>query len=96
MSKESQRIEIISEKLVKLKTSFERLRNDNENLSLRARSLEDQLGEALQKYKKLEEEHERLKLAKALVSTGADKAAMKHRVNEMVREIDRCIALLNR
>ncbi|HKL02251.1 MAG TPA: hypothetical protein VJ911_01195, partial [Cryomorphaceae bacterium] len=44
----------------------------------------------------LQKEYDRLKLAKALVSNTGDKAEMKFRVNELVREIDKCIALLNR
>ena len=96
MSNESQRIDIISEKLIKLKKEFGRLQKENGDLMLRIDGLENRLGDTLQKYKKLGEDHQRLRMAKALVSTGGDKAEMKLRVNEMVREIDKCIALLNR
>ena len=96
MSKESRRVHLILENLNKLKNEFERLRQENEDLTLRVGGLESRLGDTMQRYEKLEEEHQRLKLAKALVSTGGDKAQMKMRVNEMVREIDKCIALLNR
>lgn len=96
MSNFSQRVEIISGKLTKLKKEMDQLKKDNQSLKLRTNHLEDRLGEELQKYKNLEEEYKRIKLAKTLVSTGGDKAEMKYRVNEMVREIDKCIALLNR
>ncbi len=96
MSKESQRVHHITGKLVKLKKEFERLQKENDDLRLRVSGLETRLGDTLQRYEKLTEEYERVKLAKALVSTGGDKAEMKLRVNELVREIDKCIALLNR
>ena len=59
-------------------------------------SLEAELKEVKSHYQSLEKENSRLKLAKSLVSTSSDKAEMKFKVNEMVREIDKCIALLNR
>jgi predicted RNase H-like nuclease (RuvC/YqgF family) len=49
------------------------------------------------KYDSLERKHENLKIAKVLSSLpGEDVHETKLQVNRIVREIDKCIALLNR
>jgi predicted nuclease with TOPRIM domain len=86
----------IKDKLVKIKTKQARLEAENAKLKERANKLESELKEAKSKTENLEKDYDRVKLAKTLVSSSGDKAEMKFRVNELVREIDKCIALLNR
>lgn len=65
------------------------LENKNKVLSDRLKQLEKRSGE-------MEERYENLKLAKTL-SNGSDNShEAKIKVNRIVREIDKCIALLNR
>jgi hypothetical protein len=45
--------------------------------------------------KKLEENNKIIKLAKSLADSNPDRAAMKYKINELVREIDKCIAQMN-
>lgn len=45
---------------------------------------------------KLEENNKVIKLAKTLSETKENKVEVKLKINELVREIDKCIALLNR
>ena len=45
--------------------------------------------------KNLEERNKIIKLAKSLADSNPDTAAMKYKINELVREIDKCIAQMN-
>ncbi len=45
--------------------------------------------------KNLEEKNKIIKLAKSLADSNPDTAAMKYKINELVREIDKCIAQMN-
>ena len=47
-------------------------------------------------YKELEQKYNNLKLAKVLTSETEESHDAKIKVNRIVREIDKCIALLNR
>ena len=59
------------------------------------KTLQLQLGEHQQRIDELEKANHTLKIAKSL--TGAeDNAEAKQKINELVREIDKCIALLNK
>lgn len=58
-------------------------------------ALKHQLAENHQRINELEEANHTLKIAKSL--TGADdKSEAKQKINELVREIDKCIALLHK
>ena len=43
----------------------------------------------------LEETNKQIKLAQSLLASGSDKTALKLKINELVREVDKCIALLS-
>lgn len=57
-------------------------------LQNRIRSLEQQLGEITNKY-------ENLKLAKGFETGFGDNRMVRQKINKLVREIDKCVALLN-
>jgi predicted nuclease with TOPRIM domain len=90
------RIVSIKRKLDQLRENHATLKAENANLSERNAELEAKLREVSEEKRVLQKDYDRIKLAKTLVSSTGDKAEMKFRVNEMVREIDKCIALLNR
>ena len=48
------------------------------------------------KFKELEIKYERVKLSGALLGEGENASEAKKKITELVREIDRCVALLNR
>jgi len=72
-----------------LKSEVRTLKNGNE--VLRA-SLQDRE----EKMKELEIKYERVKLSGALLGEGENAFEAKKKITELVREIDRCVALLNR
>ncbi|NEN22551.1 hypothetical protein G3O08_03410 [Cryomorpha ignava] len=96
MSEVSKRVLSIKGKLEKIDKRFEKLKQENEELKRGSSDLQRLLDDEKRKTQSVQNEYNRLKLAKTLVSTSGDKAEMKFRVNELVREIDKCIALLNR
>jgi predicted nucleic acid-binding Zn-ribbon protein len=72
-----------------LRTELVNLRNVNEELKLALHDREDRI-------KELEIKYERVKLSGALLGEGENAQEAKRKINELVREIDRCVALLNR
>lgn len=72
-----------------LKREVEDLRNGNKDLKTVLQDKEDKINE-------LEIKYERIKLSGALMGGGEDANEAKKKITELVREIDRCVALLNR
>ena len=90
------------ERLTTIRLKVERLQSSNsalesENLSLKEQLSASQLQLESQKktIEELEESNKLIKLAKNFSQTGIDKFDTKIKINELVREIDRCIDLLN-
>ena len=72
-----------------LKTELEEVKKGNENLKA-------DLQEREEKIKELEIKYERVKLSGALLGEGENAPEAKNKISELVREIERCVALLNR
>jgi predicted nuclease with TOPRIM domain len=72
-----------------LKAEVTDLKNGNEVLKAMLQERED-------KIKELEIKYERVKLSGALLGDGGNAPEAKKKITELVREIDKCVALLNR
>lgn len=74
-----------------LKTEQSALKLDNEQLTI---TINKQKEHILQ----LEEGNKALKLAQALLNNSEteDSAGLKGKINEMIRDIDKCLAILNK
>jgi predicted nucleic acid-binding Zn-ribbon protein len=72
-----------------LKQEVSDLRRGNEVLNI-------MLQERDEKLKELEIKYERVKLSGALLGEGENAHEAKRKITELVREIDKCVALLNR
>ncbi len=72
-----------------LKEQNELLLDDNEQLRKRFQQLSIEL-------KDLEEKHRILKLAKSVAVTDEKTLDIKTKINDFVREIDKCIAILSK
>jgi len=55
-----------------------------------------QLAEKNEEVKELQTRYERAKFSGAILGSGEDTVTARRRVSELVREIDKCIALLDR
>lgn len=84
-----QKFQSLRERLVEQKTSNEKLNAENT-------SLDDKLREQEEEIKELKQQNNTLKLAKAFTAEGEESQDAKLQINRIVREIDKCIALLNR
>ena len=72
-----------------LKSGYDGLQKELNELSLRMRHRESE-------FEELKRSYERVKLTGALLGEGENAREAKRKLNELVREIERCIALLNR
>ena len=72
-----------------LKTEYAQLKTGNE-------AMKSQLQDRENRIRELEIKNERIKLSGALLGEGENASEAKKKITELVREIDRCVALLNR
>ncbi len=89
-------LKLLNKKLDELLNRYENLKNENQNLRKSEGELKGILQEREERIKELEIRYERVKLSGALLGDGGNAGEARKRINELVREIDRCVALLNR
>ncbi|OFY62405.1 MAG: hypothetical protein A2Y71_02250 [Bacteroidetes bacterium RBG_13_42_15] len=87
---------LLNKKLEELFERYNDLRTKNKELKNENEVLERYLQESGEKLKELEIKYERIKISGALMGEGESAVEAKRKINELVREIDRCVALLNR
>ena len=87
---------LLNRKLDELLNSFNLLRDENRDLKTRNESLNRLIHERDEEMKELEKKYERIKLTGAILGEGENALEAKRRINELMREIDKCIALLDR
>ncbi len=85
----NKKLDELFERYNSLKTECASLRNVNE-------ALKDNLQEREARIKELEIKLDRIKLSGALLGEGENAVEARKKVTELVREIDMCVALLNR
>lgn len=86
-------IEFKIRKLINLKQSLEEEKDDliNQNNKLKTKNKEQE-----EQIKLLKEKNNILKITKLLKTKGEKDTEVKLRINEIVREIDKCLGLLNK
>lgn len=72
------------------------LKQEKHQLLGKIGGLEETIHQISQENRILEHKYENLKLAKMLVASDEDNKDAKNRMQKLVREIDKCIALLNK
>ena len=94
---------VVAEQLVKVVEKTERLielsaalQEENELLKSENLALNTSLADGREKNKELEEKLRVLKLAKSFSETNEKSLDIKQKINEFVREIDKCIVLLKK
>ncbi len=90
------RVDRIQSKVNKLMQLHIKVKKENEKLQLEKDKLLNILEEHRSSIGELEENNKRIRLAKSLASSGDGSSDLKLKINEMVREIDKCIAYLNK
>ena len=86
-----------------IRTYVRRLIDENNQLRSQSSQHAEELGQLRDRVSSLEaqlaeqsEKEQVLRMAQSLGGEAADNSAAKRRINELVREIDKCIALLNK
>lgn len=74
---------------------YEQTLNDNESLRKQLTELNEELKDKRGKLQVLEGELRAAKIARGVASSSEDTDLAKAKISTLVREIDRCIALLN-
>jgi hypothetical protein len=83
-------------KVNKLISLHDKLKNDNQHLLSENEELRNSIKLREIELKDLQSRYEQMKLAKLLISGSEDSHEAKLKVNRIVREIDKCIALMNK
>jgi len=87
---------ILNRKLDELFNRFNNLKTEVADLKYGNEVLKTMLQEREVKIKELETKYERVKLSGALLGNDVNAPEAKKKITELVREIDKCVALLNR
>ena len=87
---------ILNRKLDELLKRYNNLKAEVTDLKNGNEVLKTTLQERDVKIRELEIKYERVKLSGALLGEGENAFEAKKKITELVREIDRCVALLNR
>jgi predicted nucleic acid-binding Zn-ribbon protein len=87
---------ILNRKLDELLNRYNNLRTEVADLKNGNELLKAKLNDREVKMKELEIKYDRIKLSGALLGEGENALEAKKKITELVREIDKCVALLNR
>lgn len=96
MENKGNMIEALKTNIAKLKSMLEDERNHSNQLRIEVAELHKHLKIKEESFFQLETKYNTLKVARSLVTNTEDAHSAKLKVNTIVREIDKCIALLNR
>lgn len=91
----SERLKNLLNQVEKLNLTFDELKRKNDDLELNNKNLRDTLSLKEAKIKALKEERELIINAKSLTDVGMSSKEARHKINELIRGIDKCIAQLN-
>ena len=81
---------------VQLFSLFNQLETEKRELGKVILLLKQEIEELKQEKTELSQRHEQLKVATQILSGKDDNREAKQKINKLVREIDKCIALLNK
>lgn len=91
----SERLKNLLYQVEKLNLTFHELKGKNDDLELKNKNLHHTLSLREEKIKALKEERELIINAKSLTDVGMSSKEARHKINELIRGIDKCIAQLN-
>ncbi|WP_299160621.1 hypothetical protein [uncultured Tenacibaculum sp.] len=95
MSNPLEAIHLLENKLKKILSNYEFLKEENQVLLQNNAKLQVLLQEKEQQLEVRKEEYKLLKVAKTIEGSNENTRETKLKINALVREIDKCITLLN-
>ena len=87
-------LETVKEKITRLIAAYETEKMEREKLQTELEQTRTQNETYRKQIIELERQIDNLKLTEAFMAGGADTAAAKKKINSLMKEIDRCIALM--
>ncbi len=88
-------IEGIRQKIQSVKTRLQEQKEQNDLLKKQYEELQEKVQQKQSVIDELEQKNQKLALVKGIVADGDDNQDAKIQIKRIVREIDKCIALLN-
>ncbi len=89
-------LEEIKRNFTKLIARYEAVKEENANLRSRLSESTNAIATYREQISELEEQIETLRLTQAFTAGGNTPAASKEKIDRMIKEIDRCISLLEK
>jgi regulator of replication initiation timing len=89
-------LEGIRRKIQTVKTRLKEQQEENIRLKMQNEDLQKSVQQKQSLIDTLEEKNQKLELVKGIMANGEDRQDARIQINRIVREIDKCIALLNR
>ena len=96
ISEHEKTITELREKIQIIISLYERQKKEKESLQQEKDNLTADLEKKCNEYDSLKEQFSVLKTAKSIAGLGINSREAKQKVNKIVREIDKCIALMNK
>lgn len=96
MNEYNEIIKELSENLNHIISLYEKTKEEKKELLDENTNLKKEIQSEQAKIEELKEENQRIKISKQLNSGNGENKEVKNRINRLVREIDKCIALLNK
>jgi len=93
--KDQHLIEELKLNIRRLINSLEESRNELETIRKVNKELESNIVANKEEFEALKKRYENLKVAKALAEGDPENQAAKQKITKLIREVDKCIALLN-
>lgn len=94
-AQEEQALHLFETRVRQLILSYLKLAQDNQRLQQELVEKQQALDEALAQNQQLNMDYNNLKLARMMTVNGEDLQSAKNRLSKLIREVDKCIALLN-
>jgi hypothetical protein len=86
----------LNDNIQELIFAYKSEKENNEKLSSELEKITNELNIYINKFKELEQKYNNLKLAKMISEEDGDEKDAKLKLTRIIREIDNCIALLNK
>lgn len=93
---QNEMIGTLRQKVNKVISLYTNLKHENDKLYQQQKELKETLKIKETELEFYKNKYNKLKLAKSIVASSAESHDAKIKINRIVREIDKCIALLNR
>ena len=94
-AQEEQALHLFETRVRQLILSYQKLAQDNQRLQQELVEKQQALDEALAQNQQINLDYNNLKLARMMTVNGEDLQSAKNRLSRLIREVDKCIALLN-